>query len=52
VESVVKRMRTATTSGKPVRIRADENQGHLGGNLNSQAAEQADIYTFIEANLK
>ncbi|HEY7377822.1 MAG TPA: prolyl oligopeptidase family serine peptidase [Steroidobacteraceae bacterium] len=46
------RMRTATTSGKPVWIRTDAEAGHLGGNLNSQAAEQADIYTFIETNLK
>ena len=43
-------MRTATTSGKPVWIRTDAESGHLGGNLNSQAAEQADIYTFIETN--
>src|SRR5882672_1466023 len=46
------RMRTATSSGKPVWIRTDAESGHLGGSLNSQAAEQADIYTFIEANLK
>jgi prolyl oligopeptidase len=46
------RMRIATTSGRPVWIRTDAESGHLGGNLNSQAAEQADIYTFIETNLK
>ena len=46
------RMNVASRSGKPVWIRTDAQSGHLGGSLSSQAAEQADIYTFIEMSLR
>ena len=46
------RMRTADTSGRPVWIRTDANGGHgIQHSLGAEAAEFADIYAFLDAQL-
>ncbi|HEV7714652.1 MAG TPA: prolyl oligopeptidase family serine peptidase [Steroidobacteraceae bacterium] len=46
------RLAAASRSGKPVWFRTDADTGHFGTTLSAQAAENADIYTFIEMQLK
>ncbi|GLQ96178.1 prolyl oligopeptidase family serine peptidase [Dyella mobilis] len=46
------RLRTATTSGRPIWIRTDANAGHgIQRSLGAEAAEYADIYAFLDAQL-
>lgn len=46
------RLRTADTSGRPVWIRTDANGGHgMQTSLGAEAAEFADIYAFLDAQL-
>jgi prolyl oligopeptidase len=46
------RLTAATRSGKPIRFRTDSDTGHFGTALSAQAGEAADIYTFIEMQMK
>ena len=42
------KMLAATTSGKPVLVRIDEDAGHGVGSTRDQAyAERADVYSFF-----
>lgn len=46
------RLRQSNTSGRPVWIRTDANGGHgIQHSLGAEAAEFADIYAFLEAQL-
>jgi prolyl oligopeptidase len=46
------RLRAADTSGRPVWIRTDANGGHgIQHSLGAEAAEFADIYAFLDAQL-
>ncbi|WP_162258284.1 prolyl oligopeptidase family serine peptidase [Frateuria sp. Soil773] len=46
------RLRAADTSGRPVWIRTDANAGHgMQASLGAEAAEFADIYAFLDAQL-
>jgi prolyl oligopeptidase len=46
------RLRAADSSGRPVWIRTDAQNGHgMQMSLSSEAAEFADLYTFLEAQL-
>jgi prolyl oligopeptidase len=46
------RLRTADTRGRPVWIRTDANGGHgIQRSLGAEAAEFADVYTFLDAQL-
>lgn len=48
----VARLRQANTSGRPVWIRTDANGGHgIQHSLGAEAAEFADIYAFLDAQL-
>jgi prolyl oligopeptidase len=46
------RLATASQSGKPVWFRTDADTGHFGTTLSAQASEDADVFTFIEMQLK
>jgi prolyl oligopeptidase len=46
------RLRAADTSGRPVWIRTDANGGHgIQRSLGAEAAEYADVYAFLDAQL-
>ena len=45
------RLQAVSRGGRPVWFRTDSDTGHFGTSLSESAAEEADVYTFIESQL-